>query len=204
MLFNASASCHLSTVHLSIITIVSLLAVPNTEGRMVASAELFAKNGQESPLLMKVRGRFRGRGLRQGAHYSGPMLTREQLRQCLVLEKDINVVSRNIEVESIPLKAATNKLDVLAKEVEKSDAAVDAYSQESVESHNKLVREYNAALAEYNATMPEALARVNTKVGNMNATVSRFNSQCADMAYYIHDMEAAEKELGIAHSESNK
>lgn len=201
--FQLRASWYLCIVIFSSFLLAALMAVLRAEAKMVAKFELpYAQ--EDSRYWVKARGRFRGRGLRQGVPYSGPVLTREQLRQCLARENDINIMSRVIDQESIPLNTATNELEVLAKEVAQSDAAVDAYRQESVESHNKLVRQYNAALAEYNATIPEALARVNTKVEKMNATVSRFNSQCADLASYIQDMEAVEKELGVSYSERNK
>lgn len=197
------ASLYLCTVLFSSFLLAALMAVLKAEAKMGAKFELSYAQ-EDGRYWVKARGRFRGRGLRQGVPYSGPVLTREQLRQCLIRENDINVMSRVIDQESLPLNTATNELEVLAKEVAESDAAVDAYRQESVESHNKLVRQYNSALAEYNATIPEALARVNTKVEKMNATVSRFNSQCADLAYYIHDMEAVEKELGLRHAEPNR
>ena len=201
MIVRRKISWCLYIIYLSPIFIAFLVGPRAMEAKMVAKVELSTDGVEDSRVLVKSRGRFRGRGLREGTRYSGPVLTREQLRQCLLLENDINVMSRNIDRESIPLNAETRKLEALAKEVAKSEAAIDSYSQESIESHNKLVQQYNAALEEYNATIPGALARVNTSVDKMNATVLRFNSQCADQAYYIHHMEAVEKELGFAHTE---
>jgi chromosome segregation ATPase len=137
--------------------------------------------------------RLRGRGVRRGSGFPGPTLSRQQLKQCVLSEAEINRLSHASDEESIHLENAALRLENLGLMVARSEASVDEYSQQSVNSHNRLIEQYNQELEEYNARIPGAQARQSA----VNRRIDTFNSACADRAYYLDDMAAVEKELGI-------
>lgn len=172
-----------------------ILGAPEAEAQLSKTDEVSAQVREEGKSRSRARVRFRGRGLLRGAQHSGPVLTREQLRQCLLLEKEINDASVGIDQESVSLDAASSKSESLAEQVARSNESVDEHSQESVDAHNALVNQYNAGVQRYNAALPGARVRVD----KVNLSISEFNGRCANHAYYLHHMVAIEKGLGFKH-----
>lgn len=109
-------------------------------------------------------GRIRfGKGLSRGAKYSGPTLSRQQLAVCVQMQERVN--------------SAFAKLDRDEALLKQQEAAVDPYSQVSVDNFNSLVSAFNA------------------DGERANAGVDQFNKACADRAYYESDMQAVRREL---------
>ena len=134
------------------------------------------------------RGRVRigGRGLAPGARHSGPVLTREQLRQCVTEQNQINGQEDAVERLQSSLQADETKINTLEARIKAMEPHVDMYSQQSVDSFNALINEHKRLVGTYNSKLPT----VNARVDALNAVVDRFNARCADRAYYEHDMTA--------------
>lgn len=70
-----------------------------------------------------------GSGLASGSRYSGPILSQEQLKQCVLQERFINAASKDLDQKEI--------------ELSRKGSQVDNYSQYSVDNYNRLVNDFN-------------------------------------------------------------
>jgi len=129
---------------------------------------------------------FSGRGLPNGARASGPVLSREELRQCVVQEKTINAQSSDVDRMQSDLDAKKRELQALERRIAAAEPLVDTTSQASVDEFNALVDEHSRLVARYNAGLPPA----NDAVARLNASIDRFNALCANRPYYESDMAA--------------
>ena len=127
-----------------------------------------------------------GRGLAAGTRHSGPVMTREQLRQCVTEQNQINEQEDAVERLQSSLQTDEAKINVLEDRINAMESRVDVYSQQSVDGFNALVNEHRRLVADYNSRLPT----VNARVDDLNAAVERFNVRCAERAYYEHDMAA--------------
>ena len=134
------------------------------------------------------RGRVRigGRGLAPGARHSGPVLTREQLRQCVTEQNQINGQEDAVERLQSSLRADETKINTLEARITSMEPHVDVYNQQAVDRFNALINDHRRLVGTYNSKLPA----VNARVDALNAAVDRFNARCADRAYYDHDMTA--------------
>lgn len=71
-----------------------------------------------------------GRGLANGAHYDGSVLSRDQLKQCVIEEQRINNTSDILDNKEAQLSIQEHQ--------------VDHYSQYSVDRYNQLVNDFNS------------------------------------------------------------
>lgn len=129
---------------------------------------------------------FSGRGLANGVNYSGPVLSREQLKMCLDQQNTINSQSAVVDKEQEFLGVEQEQLQRLERKIESDRAFVNSYSQASVDSFNRSLDEHRRKVTAFN----KRLSVANEKVDRLNASVSSFNSQCGQRAYYESDMNA--------------
>lgn len=132
------------------------------------------------------RVRISGRGLARGARHSGPVLSRDQLRQCVSEQNQINSRSEHVDRAQASLDAERSRLNHLEQRIERAEPLVDVYSQESVDSFNAMIDQHRRLVASFNERLPAS----NSQVETLNAAVERFNSRCGERAYYEHDMAA--------------
>lgn len=137
-------------------------------------------------VIARRRAGFRGRGLPNGASYKGPVLTRDQLRQCVAEQKAINASETDADRLQNLLAESEANIKSLEAEINARQPLVDRYSQESVDEFNALIDRHQRLVASHNAAIPG----VKTKVQQVNAAVERFNMSCADRVYYESDMQA--------------
>ena len=154
-------------------------------------ASIFAAFGLFlTPLAEARRGgrrvSFSGRGLANGVNYSGPVLSREQLKMCIDQQNRINSLSAAVDKEQESLEVEQGLLRRLEHKIESDRAFVNTYSQESVDSFNRSLDEHRRKVAAFN----KRLSVANEKVERLNSSVSSFNSQCGQRAYYESDMNA--------------
>ena len=140
----------------------------------------------ESGARRRRRVSIGGRGLAAGAKHSGPVLTREQLRQCVAEQNQINGQEEAVERIQSLLQADEAKINALEDRIAAAEPRVDVYSQQSVNSFNALINEHRRLVGAYNSRLPT----VNARVDALNAAVDRFNARCAERAYYERDMAA--------------
>lgn len=158
-------------------------------GRRMVLLGLFGAISCALPVESEARRRrvrIGGRGLAAGARHSGPVLTREQLRQCVTEQNQINGQEDAVERLQSSLQADETRINSLESRITAMEPRVDVYSQQSVDSFNALVDEHKRLVGAYNSKLPS----VNARVDALNAVVDRFNARCAERAYYEHDMAA--------------
>jgi hypothetical protein len=132
------------------------------------------------------RGGFRARGLAHGAVAKGPVLSREQLRVCVQIQRSLGSTEKSIGQMQSQLRTQEDALNRLGREIELREPAVDRYSQASIDAFNEMVNRHGQMVAAYNARLPT----VNGHVEAMNRSVDAFNDRCADREYYESDMVA--------------
>jgi|GEM_PF-1957689 len=132
------------------------------------------------------RVRFHGTGLAHGARHSGPVLSREQLRQCVSQQNQLNDNGTEIDKAESVLQAKSNELERLESQIKQSEPLVNQYSHESVVNHNALISKHKRLASAYNKTLPTH----NSQIETYNAEQQAFNTNCAGHAYYISDMKA--------------
>lgn len=130
--------------------------------------------------------RVNGRGLRAGAKHSGPVLTRDQLRQCIKEQNNINAQNEAVNKMQVALGESEAKINNLERRIAAMKPHVDVYNQKSVDSFNKLINEHKQFVNAYNSKLPT----INAHLDDINSAVDRFNKSCAEHAYYEHDMAA--------------
>jgi len=113
-------------------------------------------------------------------------MTREQLRQCVTEQNQINEQEDAVEQLQSSLQTDEVKINVLEDRIKAMESRVDVYSQQSVDGFNSLVNEHWRLVVDYNSRLPT----VNARVDALNAAVEIFNVRCAERAYYKHDMAA--------------
>lgn len=130
------------------------------------------------------RGGFRARGLAHGAVAKGPVLSRDQLRVCVQIQRSLGSMEASIARMQAQLGTQESELNRLVRQIEMQEPLVDRYSQASVDGFNALVNRHGRMVEAYNARLP----MVNGHVEAMNRNVDTFNARCADREYYESDM----------------
>jgi hypothetical protein len=132
------------------------------------------------------RVRFKGTGLARGAHHSGPVLSREQLRGCVAQQKNLNAEGKSLDASEAALQAKAAEIEKLEATIKLREPLVDQYSQKSVDSFNALIGKHKRFVAAYNSS----LLAYNAKVEKLKVENKSFNARCAGHAYYESDMQA--------------
>lgn len=145
-------------------------------GAVVAAPEVLARR----------RTGFRMRGLPNGARHKGPVLTREQLRECVAEQNFINVSEAELERLQASIAQSEASINGLEAQINMQEPLVDRYSQESINSFNALIDRHKRLVAAHNAKLPDT----NNRVQQINTFVQKFNEKCADRVYYESDMQA--------------
>ncbi|MGI2831105.1 hypothetical protein [Vibrio alginolyticus] len=132
-------------------------------------------------------------------NYDFNTLTVGQLRQCLILESDIESSEQRLNTVREPLNSKEKVLNSLEAKVSSLDnyltlnqnavfytqAEVDAFNN-TVEKYNKLISTYNVELEHYR----KLEAPYNGLVGEHNNKVNKFKMDCAGKRYYEEDLAA--------------
>jgi len=113
-------------------------------------------------------------------------MTRAQLSQCVQQQRAIDDDSTEIEVLQADLRRSEAELNAVESQIRRQELTLDRYSQESVDSYNRLVARHRRMVQAHNAKLPQ----VNGKIEQSNQAVERFNAQCAEKSYYESDMQA--------------
>lgn len=130
--------------------------------------------------------KFRGAGLARGAHHSGPVLSREQLRICVTQQNRLNAEASSLDAADAALQAKAAEIENLEKTITRRESLVDQYSQQSVDSFNALIGKHKKLATAYN----KSLSAYNAKVDKFKVDQDSFNTRCAGHAYYESDMQA--------------
>jgi predicted nuclease with TOPRIM domain len=160
------------------------------------SAQLEARKGKFS--LFKVGAG--ARALKGIKNYNINTLTVEQLKACLIQEKNIDSSEQELNIKANPLDEKKAVLNRLEKEITYLENYLDLNQHRSfitqtqvdefnlkVESYNALVEKYNIEISAYKALE----IQYNKLVGSHNDLISMFDLNCAGKRYYEDDLVAA-------------
>lgn len=144
-----------------------------------------------SAALARRGGRVRmSGGLSNGARHSGPTLSRNELRDCVKREDDINQLGLMIDSDQQVNEKRHMEIKRLGSGLEMRRASLDRTSQDEIDSYNAMVGRHRKLVQTYNDSLPES----NAKVERHAAQVASFNSSCAGKAFYETDMNAVRAE----------
>lgn len=146
-------------------------------------AVLFAgapANAQKRPAM---------RGLPKGAKTDQPVLTRDQLRRCVTLEKQIDTDAPDVRRREALVHAEAARIDKLGSELREWEEKVDDTNHADVDNYNALVRLQKTWIDAHNASLPE----FNDRLAKIKALLAEFNGDCASRVYYEKDMDAIKR-----------
>ncbi len=113
-------------------------------------------------------------------------MSQAELRTCLQAEQALNVRSDEIDQQELGIQKQQTQLEELEARIERQKPLVDRYSQESVDSFNRLISRHRRLAKEYN----QSVEPFNNKIAAYKADQDRFNATCAGKSYYESDMQA--------------
>jgi hypothetical protein len=144
------------------------------------------------PLSIEARRRvrIRGRGLKPGK-YSGQVLTKEQLKACVIQESEINSIGSRLDKEEGNLSKQKDSINLLEARIKRERPLVDQYDKSSVDNFNSLINKHKTMASGYNSNLPS----FNSSAVDLNKRVALFNTQCANQAHYESDMNAILAEM---------
>ncbi len=119
-------------------------------------------------------------------------LTRDQLRTCVVTQRNIDASRSQSRADEYQLTARRSQIEAQDKALDVQRLLVNARSQASVDGFNAAVRAQSTAINDYNIAVD--LARKENDRGN--SLVNDFNSTCGGRSYYADEMSAVLAELG--------
>lgn len=129
------------------------------------------------------------RGLPKGAKTDEPALTRDQLRQCLRLEKELETDGPDVRRQQALIHAESARIEKLGAELDEWRKTADAANQVEVDSFNRLVEEQKAIVSAHNAQLPD----YNARLARIKAVGTEHDSSCARRMYYDKDMDAIKR-----------
>mgnify|MGYP003643768257 CR=1 FL=1 len=133
---------------------------------------------------------FRGRGIGRGSNYSGPVMTRGELRSCVIQEEHLKGLEKEISAHEQAISQSQTQLEQIEAELKTAERYVNLRSQDSVDRFNRLVDEHGVLVDQHNAKLP----LVNEKIETHSQAVNVFNKACAEKAYYEDDLMQIEAE----------
>lgn len=137
--------------------------------------------------------------------YDANTLTVGQLRQCVLMEKNIYASEDILQNRKPDIVAAQKKLDGMSADMAqlqqylKSRQQTPAASEKEVQEFNEKVDKHNALVSRYNKTLDgyrRLEKQYDSDINTYNALVKRFNSGCEGKNYYKDDLLAVQQKTG--------
>lgn len=129
--------------------------------------------------------RFTGAALARGAHHTGDVLSKEQIRYCLQSQKSLNFDGEKIDASELRIKINEAEIKELETEILFGELKVDKTSQESVDGFNVLIVKHKNLIASYNKNIPIH----NAIVQRYEAKHKNYTRNCVGRSYYESDMQ---------------
>ncbi len=137
--------------------------------------------------------RFRGHGLARGQVPKSKVLTKPQLKDCVIRHEALDESQAKIDENQSELNKMEQALEEKSRSIDESRVAVDRYSKESVDQFNAALGEHQLFVDRYN----DGVSKLNSDVNQSNQDVLAFNAHCGERQYYIDDMRSVLRVLGI-------
>ena len=180
---------------LSLFLLALLLAVsPPAEAKRGLGRILLAPFGNALS-----RAKLKGGSSQYAPRHTGTILTKAQLRKCVVWNNRIDAESGQLDSESAALDSAgereiqtlTNDIRKLGNRIDAEEPFVNVYSQKSVDDFNRLITRHKTMAARQRVLVDKHNAKISEfrqKQESHNSQVDGFNQQCAH-SYYEEDMD---------------
>ena len=117
---------------------------------------------------------------------SGPLLTREQLRQCLAEQARLKQEGTDAAEAQRGLDKDRAEIDRLGAELDADKAGLDRTSQAAVDGFNERARARDKRAADYLAAAP----LFNLRVDKLDAAKDAYRKDCTDRRYFEDDYDA--------------
>ena len=117
---------------------------------------------------------------------SGPLMTREQLRQCLAEQERLKQEGAAAAQAQGVLAKDRADIDRLGAELEADKASLDRTSQAAVDGYNERARARDKRVADYVAAAP----LFNQRVDTLDAAKEAYAKDCASRRYFEDDYDA--------------
>lgn len=126
---------------------------------------------------------------REGALGKGtsslPILTKEQLRQCLAEQERIRKESAELAQAQEQMDKNRADIERLGKELEADKAKVDTSDEAAVNAYNDRVRQRGKLIEDFKAAAPG----FNQRVDKLGADRQAYASSCADRRFFEDDFD---------------
>ena len=119
-------------------------------------------------------------------------LTREQLRDCLLLKQNISNQAETIKQLNSNLELLQDDIDERSRNIKERRSLLKSLSQTQLKSLNQTITQQNEAIDTYNKKIGSA----KEKVANYNQTQELFSTTCANKSYDESDMQSVLAEMG--------
>jgi len=118
-------------------------------------------------------------------------LTKEQLHDCILLQKKLNKQANIIEQANSELKLLKQEIDKRAIDIDKQRSKVKNLSNKQIENLNNIITKQKQLIGTYNIKVDFSTV----KITNYQTIKESFNINCADKSYDVDDMELIIVEL---------
>lgn len=109
----------------------------------------------------------------------GPLLTRDQLRQCLSQQAALRSQGHEATRAQTELEASRKELSRLETELQSERSTVDAANDGAVTAFNAKLEHWRGLAEAYNAKLPA----VNGRIDEYNAAQARWQGECGSRRY---------------------
>ncbi|MBE9563119.1 MAG: hypothetical protein IMF12_09695 [Proteobacteria bacterium] len=111
-------------------------------------------------------------------------LTKEQLHNCILLQKGINEKTKKIDQANSELKTIKEEVDKHAKYIEKERLKVKNFTNKQINSLNNTILKQKKAITKYNNKVDYS----KEKFTSYKTDKESFNINCSDKSYNADDM----------------
>lgn len=130
---------------------------------------------------------LKGPGLSRDAQYSGRVLSREELRACVMRRDGLNAAVEQMHEEDVKWTKEAAAIRQLKEEIELAEPMVDRYDPEAVGRYNAMIDE----AAKRTAAHHEGMKALGARYYEHKRLRSTFYQQCG-ARYYEDDLSALE------------
>ncbi|MDM8566443.1 hypothetical protein QUF74_12440 [Candidatus Halobeggiatoa sp. HSG11] len=118
-------------------------------------------------------------------------LTKEQLRDCMFLQRKLTGQVEAIEQINSKLKLLKKEIDKRSSYIKEKRSQVKNLSNKQIESLNKTITKQKEVITKYNSKVDSS----KEKFSSYKTDKESFNTDCADKSYNADDMEAVTAEI---------
>lgn len=115
-----------------------------------------------------------------GGSASGPMLTKDELRQCLAEQDRMKQETADVVATQKKLAADRAEIDRVSKELDADRPNVDVSNKDAVDAFNARLQAKAKLVADYQAAAPA----FNARVDKLDADEKAFTKNCRDRRYF--------------------